>query len=184
MALATSGTMSIGGTTATRSINLELGRAATATSNMGETDLRTLAGVSSGAISMSNFYGKSSAEIQNVTVGTLTTGGYVPITSYGYASGGYGSISDGTFGPSGGDVIDSIAWSNIPGMTFRIVGSTNPNSGWSNMVIGSQTFSRSAATFSQDATNNFTTWQWFSPEATSVSPFGTTVGAVVPVTFT
>ena len=61
MALAGSGTMSIGGSTATRSINLELGRSATATSNMGETDLRTLAGVSSGAISMSNFYGASSA---------------------------------------------------------------------------------------------------------------------------
>ena len=59
MALAGSGTMSIGGSTATRSINLELSRSATATSSMGETALRTLAGVSSGAISMSNFYGKS-----------------------------------------------------------------------------------------------------------------------------
>ena len=35
MALATSGTMSIGGSTANRSINLELGRSATATSSMG-----------------------------------------------------------------------------------------------------------------------------------------------------
>ena len=61
MALAGSGTMSIGGSTATRSINLELSRSATATSSMGETALRTLAGVSSGAISMSNFYGASSA---------------------------------------------------------------------------------------------------------------------------
>ena len=59
MTLAASGIISIGGSTATRSINLELGRSATTTSNMGETDLRTLAGVSSGAISMSNFYGKS-----------------------------------------------------------------------------------------------------------------------------
>ena len=59
MTLAASGIISIGGSTATRSINLELGRSATATSNMGETDLRTLAGVSSGAISMDDFYGKS-----------------------------------------------------------------------------------------------------------------------------
>lgn len=59
MALASSGVISIGGTTATRSINLELSRSATATSSLGEADLRTLAGVSSGAISMSNFYGKS-----------------------------------------------------------------------------------------------------------------------------
>ena len=58
MTLATSGTMSIGGSTQDRSINLELKRAATATSNMNETSLRDLADVSSGAISMSNFYGK------------------------------------------------------------------------------------------------------------------------------
>jgi hypothetical protein len=60
MPLAASGTISIGGSTATRSINLELGRAAGASSNLNETALRSLAGVASGAISLSNFYGKSS----------------------------------------------------------------------------------------------------------------------------
>lgn len=59
MALVSSGTISIGGTTTNRSINLELGRSATATSSLNETDLRNLAGVSSGTISLSNFYGKS-----------------------------------------------------------------------------------------------------------------------------
>lgn len=59
MTLAASGTLSIGGTTANRSINLELGRAQNAQSSMGESALRTLAGVPSGAISISNFYGKS-----------------------------------------------------------------------------------------------------------------------------
>jgi len=63
MTLASSGTMSIGGTTTDRSINLELGRSATATSSMGETDLRTLAGVASGAISISDFYGKSAVTV-------------------------------------------------------------------------------------------------------------------------
>ena len=61
MALASSGTLSIGGSTTDRSINLELGRSATATSSLGETDLRTLAGVSSGAIAISDFYGASNA---------------------------------------------------------------------------------------------------------------------------
>ena len=56
MALETSGTLSIGGTTTNRSINLELGRSATATSSLGETDLRDLAGVASGTISISNFW--------------------------------------------------------------------------------------------------------------------------------
>ena len=55
--------MSIGGSTANRSINLELGRSATASSNMNESALRTLAGVSSGAISISDFYGKTNATI-------------------------------------------------------------------------------------------------------------------------
>jgi hypothetical protein len=59
MPLVTSGEISIGGSTANRSINLELGRAAGATSSLGETSLRNLAGVASGPISLSDFYGKS-----------------------------------------------------------------------------------------------------------------------------
>ena len=59
MALATSGTMSIGGTTLNRSINVELGLAQNANSSLGQTNFRTLAGVASGAISMDDFYGKS-----------------------------------------------------------------------------------------------------------------------------
>lgn len=84
MTLATSGTMSIGGTTYGRSINLELKRSATATSNMNETSLRDLADVSSGTISMSNFYGKSYYKWQNtITIGNAqyfgqTFEGYAP----------------------------------------------------------------------------------------------------------
>jgi hypothetical protein len=63
MALVTTGEISIGGNATSggrnRSINIELGRAAGATSNLNETALRTLAGVSSGAISLANFYDKS-----------------------------------------------------------------------------------------------------------------------------
>jgi len=66
MALETSGTLSIGGTTTNRSINLELGRSATATSSLGETDLRDLAGVASGAIGIDDFYGASSGyDVEN-----------------------------------------------------------------------------------------------------------------------
>ena len=59
MTLASSGIISIGGSTTDRSINLELGRSATATSNLNETSLRDLADVSSGAISLDDCYGKS-----------------------------------------------------------------------------------------------------------------------------
>lgn len=41
-------------------VNTELGRSSTAAISLGETAVRTLAGVPSGAISMSNLYGKSS----------------------------------------------------------------------------------------------------------------------------
>lgn len=72
MPLVTSGEISIGGSTTNRSINLELGRSATATSSLNETALRNLAGVSSGAISLSNFYGKSNlaATLNNYNAGT------------------------------------------------------------------------------------------------------------------
>ena len=87
MALASSGTMSIGGTTTNRSINLELGRSATATSSMGETDLRTLAGIASGAISMDDFYGASaSLWTTGISTGSRT------VTSTTYT--GYGNILD------------------------------------------------------------------------------------------
>ena len=69
MPLVTSGEISIGGTATNRSINLELTRAAGATSSLGETALRTLAGVSSGAISMSNFYGKANFTVSYVGLG-------------------------------------------------------------------------------------------------------------------
>lgn len=65
MTMVSTGAISIGGSATcgslNRSINIELGRAATATSNLNEAALRTLAGVPSGAISLSNFYGKSNS---------------------------------------------------------------------------------------------------------------------------
>lgn len=66
MTLTASGEMSIGGSTATRSINLELARAAGATSDLNEAALRTLAGVPSGTISLSDFYGKSNSVAYSV----------------------------------------------------------------------------------------------------------------------
>lgn len=64
MALNSSGPISLGGSTAGQSINLELGKSATAQVSLNDTDVRTLAGVPSGTIIMpTNFYGKSSAVI-------------------------------------------------------------------------------------------------------------------------
>lgn len=59
MPLNNSGPLSFGGTTVGQSINLELGVSATATASINSTAFRNLAGVPSGQISLSNFYGKS-----------------------------------------------------------------------------------------------------------------------------
>ena len=62
MTLVSSGLLAIGGQGATyadRSINLELSLAFNANSSLNQTNFRTLAGVSSGSISISDFYGKS-----------------------------------------------------------------------------------------------------------------------------
>jgi hypothetical protein len=61
MALNSSGPISLGGSTAGQSIALELGLTVTGMISLNQTDVRTLAGVSTGAITMpTNFYGKSS----------------------------------------------------------------------------------------------------------------------------
>lgn len=88
MALAESGAMSLAGTTANRSIAVELGRAGTAQTSLGESAVRSLLGVASGAISMSNAYGKSDVD---------------PITQpyrYTYSTASYGINSTGYQVPS------------------------------------------------------------------------------------
>lgn len=90
MPLNSSGTISIGGSTAGQSINLELGRSATASSNLNESTLRTLAGVASGAISLSSFYGKSNGPVFSPDGGANSGGPVILSTS---ASGGTASIT-------------------------------------------------------------------------------------------
>ena len=74
MTLNSSGPISLGGSTAGQSINLELGQAATATVSLNDANVRTLAGVASGAIVVpTDFYGKSAATvtISNQTISDL-----------------------------------------------------------------------------------------------------------------
>jgi hypothetical protein len=76
MALNSSGQISMGGSTSGESINLELGRPATQAINLNESEVRSLAGVPTGAISLNNFYGKSSAQewIQTNSQSPMTSG--------------------------------------------------------------------------------------------------------------
>jgi hypothetical protein len=78
MALNSSGPLSLGGATTGQSINLELGVSATALASINSASFRTLAGVASGAISISNFYGKSNTTYYFI----LAVGGGTNPSSY------------------------------------------------------------------------------------------------------
>ena len=83
MPLNTTGAISLGGSTAGQSINLELGQAATAQVSLGDANVRTLAGVASGAIVVpTNFYGKSSVIVNFVDV--IVTNSQSTVTSSAY----------------------------------------------------------------------------------------------------
>jgi len=191
MALVTSGAISIGGSTVGRSINLELGRSATATSSLGESALRSLANDTSGAISMSTFYGKSNAlDVQTVTVG-YSAGGIYAGASYGFRLNGgtnsYGSIADGTCNFKSGSAVTYLSWQDgVSGtsdmMSFSLSGN-HSNGGWTTMNINGTNYARTYATYTYDLYNNESKWYW-TLSGTSSNPFGTTVGATKVVTFT
>jgi hypothetical protein len=99
MTLAASGAISLGGSTATRSINLELGQSATAQVSLNDTNVRSLAGVASGAITLpTNFYGKSAVTIvlSNQSIADFTGGGSNASAGYQLTSAGAANEIVGT----------------------------------------------------------------------------------------
>lgn len=63
-------TLPVSGAISFNAINVELGVAGTTTASLGQSSYRTLAGVASGAISLSNFYGKSNTFVTSFSGGT------------------------------------------------------------------------------------------------------------------
>jgi hypothetical protein len=89
MTLNSSGPISLGGSTAGQSINLELGKSATATVSLNDTDVRTLAGVASGAIIVpTNFYGKSNVLVDFIDYGVFAA-------DFGYSEAAYAIFGAG-----------------------------------------------------------------------------------------
>jgi len=75
MTLAASGTLSMGGSTANRSVNLELGQSATAQISLNDANVRALAGVPSGAITIAtDFYGKSATTVNFIDAYVTASG--------------------------------------------------------------------------------------------------------------
>jgi hypothetical protein len=106
MTLNASGPISLGGATTGQSINLELGQAATALASINATNFRTLAGVASGQISVSNFYGKSNVKSMWITTVTASQFSRFSMSSYSQIVldtsnnvyiGGEGSLSSNTY---------------------------------------------------------------------------------------
>lgn len=73
MPLNSSGPISLAGSTTGQSIALELGQSATGQISLNDSNVRSLAGVASGAITMpTNFWGKSNAFVFNATISSDT----------------------------------------------------------------------------------------------------------------
>lgn len=178
MALASSGSISIGGSTSGRSINLELGRSATASSNLNESALRSLAQRSSGSISLSHFHGKSNAlDTQTVTVGYFAGNTYFA-TMYGYNNlFSFGSISDGTLNPLQNKTITNTYWNDFNNVVLTVDGYYY-NSGFTTMNVAGTSFNRTSATYT--GTSSGSQWVWAN---ITTNPFGTTVGATKTVVF-
>lgn len=89
MTLNSSGAISLAGTTAGQSIEIELGGTGTTQISLNDTAVRTLAGVPSGAITMpTNFYGKSNRATISYTFTSSTVNSSLNVSSIGgYVSG-------------------------------------------------------------------------------------------------
>jgi len=143
MTLNSSGPISLGGTGANASINLELSQSATAQVSLNDTNVRTLAGVASGAIVMpTNFYGKSAGATVN----------FVDVNVYASTSGG---------GASAGYQINTngFDYERINGVDTLLSGWVTPTSAGGNYEV--------FATVTSGSVSSGTTGSWV---ATSGSP--------------
>lgn len=169
MTLNASGPISLGGSTSGQSVNLELGRSATAQISMGESAVRTLTGVSSGAIIMpTNFYGKSKSYSYSgtMTQGIDTSGSF---TGYGFVRGTAGSIS-----PDDSTISNVYKLNNgsqwFLSVTFFVPGGATQNY-WTTLTLGG-TFSINSSAATSFINNN--TWEFAGVNPAPLTGSGTT----------
>lgn len=154
MALNLTGPISLGGATAGQSIAVELGLSPTGEISLNQTNVRTLAGVPSGAIVMpTNFYGKSDSipfgQATYSTAGTYTfvvPAGATNISAVcvgAGATGNDGSGADNHRGGGGGALSYTNAIPTTPGESLTVVvGATDNGSG----QAGNSSISRGGTT--------------------------------------
>ena len=166
MTFVSSGYIAIGGATSSRSINLQMKESASALKGLGDNDCRIVAGVSSGPISLSNFYGKDVKDVQFMTVG-LSTGSYSGNSGYSrfVYGGNMGSITDGTIDAVSGATLKALYHTGgyTGYLNFYVTGNYS-NSGWTSINFPDaqfqKTFTRSTASYSYSSYFNMTMWSW------------------------
>lgn len=190
MTLAASGAISLGGSTATRSVNLELNLSATAQISFNDAAVRTLTGTSANTalIMPTNFYGKSLGA-------TVTVGNYIVISkistyNYGYdgATGGtasnFGSIADGTFSGATIKAVYSASFSSGQATTYTVIFSGNRAGGFFNsLTIGGTLAVGSIGSPVYSAGNDETTFV-LTLTSTAATLFGTVDGVTKLVVIT
>lgn len=131
MPLNASGPISLGGVTTGESVNLELSKSGTSTISLDDVDVRTLAAVGSGTISLYDFYGKSSfvyGQDEYASAGVYTWTCPADVTSVSVVcvgAGGGGDAGSDLIGVGGGGGGGALAYRNnitvIPGQQYSIV---------------------------------------------------------------
>lgn len=198
MALQSSGSISLAGNTAGRSVALELGLNTTSAISLNQTNVRALAQRTSGSVALSHLRGKSAAlETQTVTVGYFAGNDYVnafygtgfnAIPIFYDVTRNVGSCSDGTLSVRSNKYIINLHWrtNNTFNLQIKNGGSAITNGGFTTLSVGNVILNRSNATFSHNAaggstgSSNFTSWFW---TGVNTNPFGTTTGVTKSVVF-
>lgn len=196
MALETSGSMSMGGNVAGRSIAKELNYGTAGVHEnqieLGQTNVRTLAGRTGNttSISFSHLHGKSSTlDTQTVVVGSNSSGTRRGFANFGYVFIG-GSISDGTANWKSGA---AYRWcyhdSSSTQMGLALTG-VHANSGFTSMKVSTISgnpndptvliYRTHASSFQTSSYFNYTTWTW---NGRTQNPFGTVNGPSKKVEF-
>jgi hypothetical protein len=138
-------------------VNSELGRSATASINLNDSAVRSLAGKSSGAIAMSDLRGKSSFLLQTtMTIAQQSGGVHVWGYSSGFAHTAIGSIGNKN---AGGRSIEFVGYTSLYKRNLLYVAGSHAGSWWSEFNVGSARSTRSnSGTVTTSMNNTVTRW--------------------------
>ena len=175
-------------------VNTELGRSATASINLNESAVRTLAGVSSGAISMNNLRGKSASIFScSLTEGFYSDGGSPATIKRGFCGSAstdplfaftLGSVSSSTINKPGGGTatFNEFAHRSVPvkggsftSLPFQVIGN-HTGTWWTSITYNGTTFLRANAanpSGEYDATYNITIWSYLADYSSIFTSNGT-----------